>query len=433
MAVVRYLSLLVPVAGLALAALLTRPDLRTRGAALFGGVAAAIGLTALNTVAIWAGWWTYAPSSGEFQGVPVDLWLGWAVLWGALPVLLPLPLAPTVVALAMLDAIAMPHLAPVVRLGPDWWWGEAAGLGGVAVPAILLGRWMAHERRLAARAALQLLTFGGLTLWLLPSIAITAGDGSWRHLTELPPWALSLVVQVAALIAVPGVLAVREFAERGGGTPYPWDPPTRLVTTGPYAYVANPMQLSAIGLLLLTAAATHSWSLAGGAISAVAFSAALAGPHEDEDLTRRHGAAWSAYRRDVRAWWPRWRPAGPPALAYLAESCHMCAGTASTLVELEPLRLRLLPAEWHVERLRRARYEGHDGYRVDGLAAIARALEHVNLGWAMVGWCLRLPGLDRLAQLVADLLGAGPRDIPYRRAHGRHTLQASRGRDADHP
>jgi hypothetical protein len=86
-----------------------------------------------------------------------------------------------------------------------------------------------------------------------------------------------------------------------------------------------------------------------------------------------------------------------------------------------------------VERLRRARYEGHDGYRVNGVAAIARALEHVNLAWAMVGWCLRLPGFDRLAQLVADLLGAGPRDIPYRRAHGRHTLEAPRGRHADHP
>src|SRR5690348_6556467 len=51
MAAVRYLSLLVPVAGLALAVLLTKPDLRTRGAALFGGVAAAIGLTGLNAIA----------------------------------------------------------------------------------------------------------------------------------------------------------------------------------------------------------------------------------------------------------------------------------------------------------------------------------------------------------------------------------------------
>jgi hypothetical protein len=35
------------------------------------------------------------------------------------------------------------------------------------------------------------------------------------------------------------------------------------------------------------AALTHSWT-------------AIAGPHEDEDLTRRHGAAWSAYRARVR-------------------------------------------------------------------------------------------------------------------------------------
>jgi protein-S-isoprenylcysteine O-methyltransferase Ste14 len=363
----------------------------------------------------------------------VDLWLGWAVVWGALPVLLPIPIAPTVAALALVDGIAMPRLAPVVQLGPQWLIGEAVGLVGVALPAILLGRWMARRRHLTARVLLQLATFGGLTVWLIPSVAIAAGDGSWRHVTELPVWALSLLVQLAVAVAIPGMLAVREFAERGGGTPYPWDPPARLVTTGPYAYVANPMQMSAIGLLLVIAAGTRSWSIAAGAVSAVGFSTAVAGPHEDEDLTRRHGAAWSEYRRSVRAWWPRWRPAAAPATVYLADSCDVCSSTAAALVALQPRSVRLRPGEWHAERLRRARYQGHDGHRADGVAAIARTLEHVNLAWAMVGWCLRLPGLDWLVQLIADTLGAGPRDIPYRRVNGRHTLKADRGRRADHP
>jgi protein-S-isoprenylcysteine O-methyltransferase Ste14 len=436
MATPRYLALLVPVAAVVLAAVVRRTDRRTRAAALFAFVAAGVGIAALNAAAGWAGWWTYAPAAGAFQGVPVDLWIGWAVLWGALPVLLPTPLVPTLAGLALLDAIAMPRLAAVVALGPHWLTGEAVGLGAVALPAILLGRWMAERRHLRARATLQFVVFGALTAWLLPCVGMAAGDGSWRHLTELPTWALSLWVQLAGLVALPGVLAVREFAERGGGTPYPWDPPTRLVTTGPYAYVANPMQLSATGLPLIVAAATHSWSVAAGVVSAIAFAAAVAGPHEDEDLTRRHGAAWSAYRRGVRSWWPRWHPVPMAARAgatiYVADSCNVCSSTAAMLVRLRPRDLVLRPGEWHVRRLRRARYEGPDGYHADGVAAVARTLEHVNLGWAVIGWCLRIPGLDRLTQLVADRLGAGPRDIPYRRAHGGDALQAPRGRHADH-
>lgn len=36
---------------------------------------------------------------------------------------------------------------------------------------------------------------------------------------------------------------------RGGGTPVPCDPPKRLVSTGPYAYIGNPMQ-TAMALIL---------------------------------------------------------------------------------------------------------------------------------------------------------------------------------------
>ena len=62
-------------------------------------------------------------------------------------------------------------------------------------------------------------------------------------------------------------------------------------------------------------------------------------------------------------------------------------------------------------------YDPMDGSDVDeGVGAFARALEHINLGWAFAGACLRLPGIKHVAQLVLDASGLGPRYIP-RRSH----------------
>jgi hypothetical protein len=58
------------------------------------------------------------------------------------------------------------------------------------------------------------------------------------------------------------------------------------------------------------------------------------------------------------------------------------------------------------------------------VAAVARAFEHVHLGWALLGFLMRLPVLCQLTQLLADASGAGPRTIPARggpRPSGDHT------------
>jgi hypothetical protein len=60
--------------------------------------------------------------------------------------------------------------------------------------------------------------------------------------------------------------------------------------------------------------------------------------------------------------------------------------------------------------LKRITYDARDGGAdAEGVAAIARALEHLNLGWAAIGWLIRLPGIDRALQLLADASGAEPR------------------------
>jgi hypothetical protein len=56
-----------------------------------------------------------------------------------------------------------------------------------------------------------------------------------------------------------------------------------------------------------------------------------------------------------------------------------------------------------------------DGSDVDeGVGAFARGLEHLNLGWAFAGACLRLPGIKHLVQMLLDGSGLGPHSIPRR-------------------
>jgi hypothetical protein len=176
-----------------------------------------------------------------------------------------------------------------------------------------------------------------------------------------------------------------------------------------------------VTLLALLASAAHSRTLAAGTAAAVAFSAGVARIHERHDLAGRFGRPWYAYRRQVRDWWPRWRPylPGPAARLWLDGGCGPCLAIGGFLRERGARRLAVVPAHRHRQPLWRSQYAGGDGHRERGVAAVARALEHVNLAWAWLGWLLRLPGVGWLTQLVTDAMIAPPHEArPARSAPG---------------
>ncbi len=75
-----------------------------------------------------------------------------------------------------------------------------------------------------------------------------------------------------------------------------------------------------------------------------------------------------------------------------------------------------MAAEDHPSRdLYRLTYDPGTGDREEeGVAALARSLEHLHLGWAFVGWTIRLPLVRQFIQLVTDAVGGGPRRIGRR-------------------
>jgi protein-S-isoprenylcysteine O-methyltransferase Ste14 len=450
--VLRGACLYLPVAVTAVLWRLRRPGPSARAGLLLAAVWNLVALAALQAGAREAGWWHFDARGGLLLGMPVDLYLGWILLWSAIPPLAAprLPLAATAALFLGLDLVAMPRLAPLVQVGPHWLAGEAAGCALCLVPAQLLARWTRDGVHLAGRATLQACVFAGLTLFLLPAVILEQAGGGWQSLLGRPPWLSSILLQLLAILGVPGLAAVQELAARGRGTPLPFDPPSRLVTSGPYAYVANPMQIA--GVLLLTA-----WGLVLGSLWVAAagpmchlYSAGFAAWHEDTDLARRFGGRYRVYRREVRAWLPRWRPwhpslgagaaaaavstrspqsvvlpqpaavpqpqAPPPARLYLAESCLPCSQLRTWLADRRPTALLLLAAEDHPGRdLERITYDPADGSPEEsGVAALARALEHLHLGYAFLGWTARLPLLRPALQLLADAAGGFPRRVPRR-------------------
>ncbi|AZG48175.1 methyltransferase family protein [Gordonia insulae] len=410
---VRMLAVMAPVvvaAGLWLAV----TDVRRRGAAVLALLWNLLGLTMINVMAVAVGWWSFGTEGGDMFGLPVDLMIGWAVAWSMLPVLAARWIRPahSVVALVLLDVYAMPSLTPAVALSSGWWWGEALAVVTCLIPGVVLAEATTRGRFLGLRVVMQMVLFGALLIVAIPSAAMASTDTPWTDVWARIGGPLDIVlVQVAGVVALVAVSAVIEFA-RHGGTPYPWDPPRRLVTSGPYAYVANPMQLCGTALLLVMAGITGLPALAGAAVAAAAFSSGLAAYVENDALARRFGGEFDGYRRSVRPWWPRWRPTvcGEPARVYLARGCDPCSDLAGWLLDRRPAGLDVRPAEGHREALRRMRYET-DVVAVDGVRAFGTALTHLNLVWAVAGWVIATPGIAHVLQVLVDVAGGAPREI----------------------
>ncbi len=115
------------------------------------------------------------------------------------------------------------------------------------------------------------------------------------------------VVAVGALIALP---CIWEFAWRGLGTPVPFDPPRRLVVSGPYRWVRNPMYLG-MGIALLGEAIVFpEITLMILAMVALLWGVvtALIVFYEEPTLHHIFGDEYGIYRRNVRRWLPRLQP-----------------------------------------------------------------------------------------------------------------------------
>jgi protein-S-isoprenylcysteine O-methyltransferase Ste14 len=118
------------------------------------------------------------------------------------------------------------------------------------------------------------------------------------------------VIGAALIVAGTPVLldSFARFAREGRGTPAPVAPPRRLVMTGLYRHVRNPMYVGVVAVILGQSLLLGSLRLLEyGVLVWVCFHLFVVG-YEEPKLRRSFGAEYEKFCIQVPRWIPRLRP-----------------------------------------------------------------------------------------------------------------------------
>ena len=145
-------------------------------------------------------------------------------------------------------------------------------------------------------------------LVLVPGSVVGLGPCWLTHWRSGPAYPLPVRVVGVVLAAAGAVVLLHAFTRfvlDGLGTPAPIAPTERLVVSGLYRYVRNPMYLAVLADITGQALLLSRPVLLAYAAAVAATVAAFVHWYEEPTLSRRHGLAYQRYRQTVPAWLPR--------------------------------------------------------------------------------------------------------------------------------
>ena len=154
----------------------------------------------------------------------------------------------------------------------------------------------------ALKTLIQIVCIWALSLVVVPYVLLDAFNS-----LSLPDVSASTVIGCVCFLAFSFLgLASSYFIVRDGdGTPLPLDQTSKLVVSGPYHYVCNPMAIAGIGQGLSLALLFHSVPILIYSILGGVFWHFVVRPVEERDLAERFGDAYHDYRSTVSCWIPR--------------------------------------------------------------------------------------------------------------------------------
>ncbi len=150
----------------------------------------------------------------------------------------------------------------------------------------------------------------GTALVFVPTVILWISTAGTGEIALAGPrtvrfWIALVMISDGLTLAVwTGIL----FRTVGKGTPSPWDPPRRLVLSGPYRFVRNPMIAGVLLLLGAESLIFGSWYLALWLCVFFVLKTAYLLRVEEPELERRFGQRYRRYRENVPRWIPSLRP-----------------------------------------------------------------------------------------------------------------------------
>lgn len=298
--------LLLPLLATGIAFMIKLPDYFQRVGLLLALLFNIPYLFLLNALAAEVGWWVYQESSNAWRGIPIEVILGWSLFWG---VFLPwtfrsVNMIFTILAALAIDVWIMPQMASLFILGDSWLIGEFIGLSLVLLPSLLIFKLTWRRERVLLRAFIQSVIWGGWIVFLIPELALQRDGNSMLDLFDMGALRVLLFLAGMAVSMLIGYLALYEFAIKGLGTPIPFDPPQRLVTSGIYSVVANPLQISTTLMFICIMFTYQKYIMILPIISLIIYTELFVKWHHSIDIEKRFGTAWLEYRSNVRNWLP---------------------------------------------------------------------------------------------------------------------------------
>ncbi len=262
----------------------------------------------MNVLAEYLGWWKYAATANSYYNIPIEVILGWACFWGAL---LPYLFKQNKVLVAffvalMIDLIYMPYMTGLFVLGEYWLIGEIAVLVTCLLPSLIIYQLTATRKKVLLRGGIQSYIWGTWIVFLIPSLILT-----YEHKSIFDIFSMNALRVLIFLIGMGssmliGYLAVVQLAKVGLGTPIPFDSAQKLVRTGIYQHVANPLQISTALMFICMALLYKSWMMLCPLIALILYTEIFVRWHHSVDIEQRFGEAWFEYRKQVRNWLPKW-------------------------------------------------------------------------------------------------------------------------------
>jgi len=363
-------------------------------------------LFVVNAFCVHQGYWLFTEESPT--GIPHDLFFEWVVFWGV-----GVPffgkgkyLIPTALLLIWIDVLFMPMMAKIglLELNDNWLIGELLLITIVFLPSQLWFRFSFLDQELKWRSLLQVLVMAFFILVGVPFVSGLYYPNTIDFTSNLfPIW-----LQMLFVLALPSLIAVIDLVQKGQGTPFPYDPTKKMVRSGVYAYIRNPIQWSFTWMFVPLALIYQSPILLFGMLVSVAYVVGVSNPDENDSMLIRFGSKWTVYKESVPTWYFKWHPTSIPiARIYFNADCSICLSLRNWMQKRKPFNLEFIDANEHESKLESLRYENAEGAECSSVEALASCFEHINLAWASLGWLMRLPGIRHILQIIVDTMGIG--------------------------